>query len=37
MITYKCCLECKYYKTLSPDKCSKYCEKCNKWNKNDRK
>lgn len=28
MIIPKICQRCKYYKKLSPDKCSKYCEKC---------
>ena len=30
MIMPTICLKCKYYKTLNPDKCSKYCEKCKK-------
>lgn len=30
MLIPSICLKCKYYKTLSPDKCSKYCEKCKK-------
>jgi len=24
------CLKCKYYKTLNPEECSKYCKKCKK-------
>jgi hypothetical protein len=28
MILSSCCLKCKYYKTLKPSECSKYCEKC---------
>ena len=28
MIIQICCLKCKYFKTLNPEECSKYCKKC---------
>lgn len=31
MILSTICLRCRYYKTLSPDECSKHYEKCDKW------